>query len=71
MFWQSRWAEFYKDIKRLGVLGGEMESSIVLLLSRLWGLRGASMAVCLDNILSTEGCLVYFGMWWSGCDATK
>ena len=52
-FWQSRWAEFYKDIKRLGVLGGEMESSIVLLLSRLWGLRGASMAVCLDNILST------------------
>ena len=41
-FWQSRWAEFYKDIKRLGVLGGEMESSIVLLLSRLWGLRGSA-----------------------------
>ncbi|MGI5888211.1 MAG: nucleoside phosphorylase [Oscillospiraceae bacterium] len=56
-FWQSRWAEFYKDLKRLNVLGGEMETSIILVLTRIWGLRGGAMAVCLDNILhsmSTE-----------------
>lgn len=52
-FWQSRWAEFYKDLKRLNVLGGEMETSIVLVLARIWGLRAGSMAVCLDNILGT------------------
>ena len=52
-FWQSRWAEFYKDLKRLNVLGGEMETSIILMLTRIWGLRGGAMAVCLDNIINS------------------
>ena len=63
-FWQSRWKEFYKDLKRLNVMGGEMETSIVLVLTRIWGLRGGAMAVTLDNIIGSqeeEGnyCLLY------------
>lgn len=54
-FWQSRWKEFYPDLKRLNVLGGEMETSIILVLARIWGLRAGAVAVNLDNILgSTE-----------------
>ncbi len=53
-FWQSRWKEFYKDLKRLNVLGGEMETSIILVLTRIWGLRGGAVAVNLDNILASQ-----------------
>ena len=53
-FWQSRWKEFYPDLKRLNVLGGEMETSIVLVLTRIWGLRGGAVAVTLDNIIQSQ-----------------
>ncbi len=53
-FWQSRWKEFYPDLKRLNVMGGEMETSIVLVLTRIWGLRGGAMAVTLDNIIESQ-----------------
>lgn len=54
-FWQSRWENFYPDLKRLNVLGGEMEASIIMVLARIWGLRAGAIAVTLDNIIkSTE-----------------
>ena len=53
-FWQSRWENFYPDLKRLNVMGGEMETSIVLVLTRIWGLRGGAMAVTLDNIIDSQ-----------------
>ncbi|MBM4430843.1 MAG: nucleoside phosphorylase [Chloroflexi bacterium] len=50
-FWQSDWADFQMDLKRLGVLGAEMEASIILVLARVWGLRAGACAVVLDNVL--------------------
>ena len=35
-------------------MGGEMETSIVLVLTRIWGLRGGAMAVTLDNIIDSQ-----------------
>ena len=35
----------------MNVYGAEMETSIVLVLGRIWGVRAGSMAVCLDNLL--------------------
>ena len=31
-----------------------METSIVLVLTRIWGLRGGAMAVTLDNIIGSQ-----------------
>jgi uridine phosphorylase len=53
-FWQSSWAEFMMDLKRLGVLGAEMEASIIFVLSRIWGLRAGACAVVLDNVLKSS-----------------
>ena len=41
-FWQSEWAEYMMDLKRLGVLGAEMEASIIFVLARVWGLRAGA-----------------------------
>jgi len=50
-FWQSNWANYMMDLKRLGVLGAEMEASIIFVLARVWGLRAGACAVVLDNVL--------------------
>ena len=50
-YWNSSWSNLFEDLKRMNVYGGEMEASIVLVLSRLWGLRAGGLAVCLDNLL--------------------
>lgn len=50
-YWHSSWRDHFEDLRRMNVYGAEMEASIVLVLSRLWGLRGGGMAVCLDNLL--------------------
>jgi len=50
-FWQSNWAQYMMDLKRLGVLGAEMEASIIFVLARVWGLRAGACAVVLDNVL--------------------
>ena len=54
-FWQSNWADFMMDLKRLGVLGAEMEASVIFVLSRIWGLRAGACAVVLDNVLKVSG----------------
>jgi uridine phosphorylase len=50
-FWQSDWAQHFADLQRLGVLGAEMESSIIFVLARVWGLRAGAVAVILDSVM--------------------
>jgi uridine phosphorylase len=54
-FWQSDWAEHFADLRRLGVLGAEMESSIIFVLARVWGLRAGTVAVVVDNVMEVGG----------------
>jgi len=50
-YWQSNWAHHFEDLKRLKVVGAEMEASIIFVLARVWGLRAGGMGVVLDNVL--------------------
>lgn len=45
------WDYFLSDLKQMKVLAGDMESSIVMVLSRLFGLRGGALCVCITNLL--------------------
>lgn len=54
-YWQSSWADHFADLKRLNVIGAEMEASIILVLARLWGLRAGGLAVVMDNICEVAG----------------
>jgi uridine phosphorylase len=45
------WGFFLSDLKQMKVLAGDMESSIVMILSRLFGLRGGALCVCVTNLL--------------------
>jgi len=48
---QSTWAERYEDIARRGVLGVEMEASVIFVLARQWGMRGGAIAVVTDSMV--------------------
>lgn len=54
-FWQSSWRDHFEDLKRLNVLGAEMEASLIFVLARIWGLRAGGMSVVLDNVLGVSG----------------
>ena len=54
-FWQSDWAQHFADLQRLGVLGAEMESSVIFVLARVWGLRAGAVAVVVDNVMKMAG----------------
>ncbi|MGQ9493661.1 MAG: nucleoside phosphorylase [Anaerolineae bacterium] len=54
-FWQSDWAQHFADLQRLGVLGAEMEASIIFVLAHVWGLRAGAIAVVLDNVMKVAG----------------
>ncbi len=54
-FWQSNWAQHFADLQRLGVLGAEMEASVIFVLARVWGLQAGAVAVVLDNVLKVTG----------------
>lgn len=54
-YWQSDWAEHFADLQRLGVLGAEMEASVIFVLARVWGLRAGACAVVVDNVLKASG----------------
>ncbi len=45
------WDYFLSDLKAMKVIAGEMESSIVMVLSRLFGLRGGALCVCVTHLL--------------------
>ena len=52
-YWNSSWAELMHDLQRWGVIGAEMEASLILVLARSWGLRAGGISVVLDNVLET------------------
>lgn len=54
-YWQSDWKEHFEDLKRLNILGAEMEASIIFVLARVWGLRAGGISVVLDNVLHVSG----------------
>ena len=54
-FWQSDWRHHFEDLKRLNVLGAEMEASLIFVLARRWGLRAGAVSVVLDNVLRVSG----------------
>ena len=54
-YWHSSWEHYFEDLKRMNVYGAEMEASIIMILSRLWGLRAGGIAVTLDNMLTVSG----------------
>ncbi len=49
-FEQSAWRERYADIGRTYALAAELETSVVLVLSRIWGLRGGAIALIADAV---------------------
>ena len=54
-FWQSWWKDHFEDLRRLNVVGAEMEASLIFVLARVWGLRAGGAAVVLDNVLAVSG----------------
>ena len=51
--YQQSWArEVYEDARRQNALAAEMESSVVMVLTRIWGLRGGAMAVVSDDVFA-------------------
>jgi len=49
-FEQSAWRERYADVGRTNALAAEMETSVLLVLSRIWGLRGGAVALIADAV---------------------
>lgn len=54
-FWQSNWKNYFEDLKRLNVVGAEMEASVIFVLARVWGLSAGAISVSLDNVLEVTG----------------
>ena len=54
-FWQSWWRDHNEDMQHLNVLGAEMETSVIFVLARIWGLRAGGLAVVIDNVLEARG----------------
>jgi uridine phosphorylase len=54
-FWQSWWRDHFEDLRRLNVLGAEMEASLIFVLARIWGLRAGGASVVIDNVLGVSG----------------
>lgn len=44
------WDHFMSDLKAMNVVAGEMESAAVMVLSRLFGLRGGAICICLARM---------------------
>jgi uridine phosphorylase len=45
---QSAWRERYADVARTNALAVEMEAGVLMVLSRIWGLRGGAIALVTD-----------------------
>jgi uridine phosphorylase len=54
-FWQSDWKDHFEDLKRLNIIGAEMEASLIFVLARAWGLRAGGISVVLDNVIKVTG----------------
>ena len=49
-YWQSGWREFYEAARRANILAVEMEASVIMVLARIWGLRGGAVAMIVDDV---------------------
>jgi len=49
-FHQHNWDYFLDDLAKANVIAGDMESSAVMVLSRLFGLRGGALCVCVTSL---------------------
>jgi uridine phosphorylase len=47
------WDYFLQDLQKMHVIAGDMESAAVMVLSRLFGLRGGAVCMCAANLLSS------------------
>lgn len=47
---QSGWRERWADVARTNALAVEMETSVLLVLARIWGLRGGAIALVSDAV---------------------
>jgi uridine phosphorylase len=47
---RHEWDYFLSDLKNMNVIAGEMESSAVMVLSRLFGLRGGAVCICVTSL---------------------
>ena len=52
--YQQSWArESLEDAHRRGTLAAEMESSVLMVLTRIWGLRGGAISVVADDVFAS------------------
>ena len=52
--YQQSWArETFEDARRQNVLAVEMESSVLMVLTRIWGLRGGAISVVVDDVFAS------------------
>jgi len=47
---RHEWDYFISDLQKMNVIAGEMESAAVMVLSRIFGLRGGAICVCLASL---------------------
>ncbi len=47
-----QWDTFLQDLQAMNVIAGDMESAAVMVLSRLFGLRGGAVCMCAANLMS-------------------
>jgi uridine phosphorylase len=52
--YHQSWArEVYEDARRQNILAAEMESSVLMVLTRIWGLRGGALAIVADDVFAS------------------
>ena len=52
--YQQSWArETFEDARRQNVLAVDMESSVLMVLTRIWGLRGGAISVVVDDVFAS------------------
>lgn len=52
--YQQSWArETFEDARRRGTIGAEMEASVLMVLTRIWGLRGGTISIVADDVFAS------------------
>lgn len=46
-----QWDYFLSDLQKMNVIAGEMESAAIMVLSRLFNLRGGAICMCVTNLM--------------------
>lgn len=46
-----QWDYFLSDLQKMNVVAGDMESAAVMVLPRLFGLRGGALCMCVTNLM--------------------